>query len=75
MTLMESPWKLGNPTRGEQHERKEYLCLRIFDFPIQPVIGASIEEALAAAERWIDEPKDLPAVTGEAEKRGEESSE
>lgn len=26
-------------------------------FPIQPVIGASIEEALAAAERWIAENK------------------
>jgi SulP family sulfate permease len=46
-----------------------------FVFPMQPVIGASIEEALAAAERWIKEPKDLPAATGEAEKGGEEASE
>ena len=44
-------------------------------FPIQPVIGASVEEALAAAERWIKEPKDLPAVTTEAEEGGEETSE
>jgi hypothetical protein len=46
-----------------------------FVFPIQPVIGASIEEALAAAERWIEEPKDIPAATDEAEKGGEEASE
>ena len=44
-------------------------------FPIQPVIGASIEEALAEAERWIKEPKDLPAVTTETEEGGEEASE
>jgi hypothetical protein len=44
-------------------------------FPIQPVIGASIKEALMAAEHWIKEPKDLPAATSGAEKGGEEASE
>jgi SulP family sulfate permease len=44
-------------------------------FPIQPVIGASIEEALTAAERWIKEPKDLPEVTTEVEEGGEDASE
>jgi hypothetical protein len=39
------------------------------------VIGASIEEALATAEHWIKEPKDLPPVTAEAEVGGEEKSE
>jgi SulP family sulfate permease len=44
-------------------------------FMAEDRLGSSTQKALAAAERWIKEPKDLPAVTTEAEEGGEEENE
>jgi hypothetical protein len=44
-------------------------------FMAEDRLGSSTQKALAAAERWIKEPKDHPAVTTEAEEGGEEENE
>jgi SulP family sulfate permease len=43
-------------------------------FLAQAGFGVALAEALASAERWIEEPKDLPAVTTEAEADDDKAS-